>query len=134
MPNKTEVLPLPERPIRFGILDCVAAIVLFGLHLGLLKALLIKELGHRVELEPHRMAAAAVLCAAFAFGAAYLAFRYATSKHIPDFRGRLMALLFIDLALLAIPLMFYVGDILPALSMIAAILTWALGRRTPAQE
>lgn len=76
------------------------------------------------------MVAAAVLALAFAFGAAYLAFRYATSKKIATFRWRLLTLVLIDAGLVAIPLTIYLtreraGGVI-SLMFIVALLVWTI--------
>ena len=108
----TDVNVSTSRPIRYGILDMLASIVLFGIHFGCLKTLLEEHAPFRDE-EGARMAAAAVLCAAFAFGAAYLAFRFSTSKKVSSFPLRLVALVVIDAGLIVSP--FALGIVIQAL-------------------
>ena len=108
------------RPIRYGILDILAAIVLFGIHFGCLKSLLEHNAPFRDDELKFRMVAAAALCAAFAFGAAYLAFRYATSNKIYEFSLRILTLIVIDAGLIASP--FVLGVIIAILFEFPALL------------
>jgi hypothetical protein len=98
---------LPERPIRYGVTDLFATVVLFGVHLATLKSLVIENTpGY--ELETVRIFAGAALSAAFAFGGAYLSFRFVTKHRVQSSGLRLTFLIVFDLILLSIPVMVYV--------------------------
>jgi hypothetical protein len=97
--------PLPERPIRYGVTDLFATVVLFGVHLAVAKAYLIDS-GHPAS-RTERMFCAAAMGAAFAFGSAYLSFRYATKHDVESHWRRVFYLICFDLLLMSIPLVVF---------------------------
>jgi hypothetical protein len=96
---------LPERPIRYGVADMFATLMLFGVQLGVAKAYLIDG-GHPASLT-ERTSAAAAICAAFAFGAGYLSFRIATNRNVSTLAWRMALLIACDVLLLGIAAAIY---------------------------
>jgi len=94
---RTSPTALPAYPMRFGIGDGIAALVLFGIHLGIVRALLSVR-------DQERIIPAAFLAGAFAFGAAYLAFRSITVAKTTSLWRRIAVLLMFDALLLSVPL------------------------------
>jgi hypothetical protein len=111
--HPTSAIP-PSRPFRFGITDMIAAVILFGIQLAILRTCL-REIVHFEDTQ--RLIAAAFIVAAFTFGAAYLCARLLTERKCANVLVRIGVLLAVDVGLLVgtaaiiclFPVFIYVG-------------------------
>jgi hypothetical protein len=110
-----------KAPIRYGVIDIFATLVLFAVHLAVIKSYLI-QVGH-IDNQTVRVFAAAAIAAAFAFGAAYLSFRFATKYRVAAQGWRLVCLVAMDLFLILIPgAVFWMIEFWPAVVLALAFL------------
>lgn len=119
------------RPIRFGIRDAFAAVLLFCIHLTVLSRLHQQHLSSDSDTE--HVIAAALIGAVMAFGAAYLSLRYSTTHKIDDFAMRIVLLVVFDVMLAASPLALFVMIVLWPLTL-CFLFAWLMMRMNPARK